>query len=735
MCISALVACALLAFLGYLADAAVLLGFFMASVSLWYLPEEEISLRSRKIMLAAAGFVILLGTAKLAGHFMAEYGTPGGLFSGASFLMLGLALIFMHSRTHYWLTRVMIGVMLVFSLLAGVSYAYGIRSTYVIGPYLSLAPVFLILCTGLLFAHREHGFTGIITRETAGAVMARHLLPAAIFLPFLLGWLAIKSQSMNAFGPYDVPFGLALFVVSSIVIFGTLIWWNSKLLDGIDLKRRFAENDLRSAYTQTEQLLSAITSILIGITVDGKVTYWNPVAESIFRIVPQNVLQKPLSHCGVELDFMKILDGVKECVAKNRLVHVDDVSFVRPDGQKGFLGFSVIPIKSAEKSSWFLLFGAEITKRKLTNQLKDDFISTVSHELRTPLAITKEGISLILDKVVGPLESKQEAILVTAKENIDRLARIIDSLLDVSKIEAGRVDLKKKLLDLGAIVRSSVAPFERRLQEKGLELRLSIPGNEIQAYVDPDKMTQVITNLMGNAIKFTEKGFVQVTVTETQDEIRCAVSDSGVGVSTEDMPKLFTKFQQFGRMHGAGEKGTGLGLTIVKGIVELHNGQIRAESTLGKGTTISFTLPKYLHEKLLKESVRDGMRIAVKNGSQTSLVIGTILDFEHVRRELPIDQLNVILEDVRGILKSSLRQSGDDSFQDLGEVAVVLTDCGKESAEAVKKRLRKISEDYLVKKSLNGRIRLHFGVSTYPDDAPEEEGLIQKAKEDALKHG
>ena len=432
---------------------------------------------------------------------------------------------------------------------------------------------------------------------------------------------------------------------------------------------------------------------------------------------------------------MKILDGIKECVAKNRLVHVDDVSFLRPDGQNGFLGFSVIPIKNAEKSSWFLLFGAEITKRKLTNQLKDDFISTVSHELRTPLAITKEGISLILDKVVGPLAPKQEAILVTAKENIDRLARIIDSLLNVSKIEAGRVELKKKLLDFGGIIRSSVDPFERRMKEKGLELRLSIPDKGIQVYVDPDKMTQVITNLVGNAVKFTEKGFIEVVVTETDDEIRCTVSDSGVGVATEDLPKLFTKFQQFGRMHGAGEKGTGIGLTIVKGIVELHNGQIRAESTLGKGTTVSFTLPKYVHERLLKELVRDGMRIAVKNGSQTSLIIGTIADFETLRRKVPIDQLNDILEDVRGILKSSLRQSGDDSFQDLGEVAVVLTDCGKENAKVVKDRLQKISAEYLAKKGLTDKIRLEFGISTYPDEAEDEEKLIQKAKEDAQKNG
>ena len=728
MGVAAVVVGAWLAGTGRLRDPAVLLGFFMASVSLWYLPEEETNRRSRAIVLGSALLLITLGVFGLKDTI--ELKKLLAPMSGVSFLMIGFALIFMHSRRYYWLTRVMISVTVAFSLLTGVSYAYGIRSHYVIGPYLNLAPIFLILSVGLLFAHAEHGFAGIATRDTAGAVMARHLLPAAIVLPFTLGLLMLHAHDGQWLGTYSISFGLSLFVVASVMIFSTLIWWNSKLLDRIDVERHSAEDDLRRAYTQTEQLLSAITSILIGITPEGKVTYWNGVAEAMFSIPSEEVLNKQLSHCGVQLDFMKILDGVKECAAKNRLVHVDDVSFQRPDAQKGYLGFSVIPIQGAEKIRRFLLFGAEITKRKQANQLKDDFVSTVSHELRTPLAITKEGITLILDNIVGPVNPKQADILTTARENIDRLARIIESLLDISRIEAGRVELKKKLIDLTALVAATVRPFEQRIREKGLELKLELPEKEIRVYADPDKITQVVTNLLGNAVKFTRKGSIAVMIREKQEEIECLIRDTGLGLSKEDLPNLFTKFQQFGRISGGGEKGTGLGLAISRGIIELHNGEMSAESILNKGTTFTFTLPKYVHERLLKESVRDGIRLAVKNDSETSLIIGSIADFNALKQRMSLDQVNDILEDVKGILKSSLRQSGDDSFQELGEVAVVLTDCNRQSAEVVRGRLDKVTAEYLSKKALNGSLHLRFGVATYPRDASDDESLIQKAKED-----
>jgi PAS domain S-box-containing protein len=227
------------------------------------------------------------------------------------------------------------------------------------------------------------------------------------------------------------------------------------------------------------------------------------------------------------------------------------------------------------------------------DQLKSDFVSIVSHELRTPLSITKEGISLVLDEVTGSVNPRQSKILTASRNNIDRLARIINSLLDISKIESGKTELKKKAVDMGGLIRNIVLSFENLAKEKHLEIRADLPkGQSLNLYVDEDRVMQVFTNLIGNSLKFTEKGHINISLVQREDEMEFTVSDTGIGIAAEDLPKIFTKFLQFGRTPGAGEKGTGLGLSIAKGLVELHGGRIWVESEVGKGSKFIFTLPK-----------------------------------------------------------------------------------------------------------------------------------------------
>ena len=237
------------------------------------------------------------------------------------------------------------------------------------------------------------------------------------------------------------------------------------------------------------------------------------------------------------------------------------------------------------------------------DQLKSDFVSIVSHELRTPLSITKEGISLVLDGIVGEINPKQNKILTTSKDNIDRLARIINSLLDISRIESGRMKLENKNVDLRALINKVAASFEVIAKGKGLELKISLPPEgPLNLYVDEDKLIQVLTNLLGNSFKFTEKGSVGISLIEKEAEMEFVVSDTGTGIRREYLPKLFNKFMQFGRTAGAGEKGTGLGLSIAKGLIELHGGRIWVESEEGKGAKFIFTLPKYSLDKISEGS-------------------------------------------------------------------------------------------------------------------------------------
>jgi len=234
----------------------------------------------------------------------------------------------------------------------------------------------------------------------------------------------------------------------------------------------------------------------------------------------------------------------------------------------------------------------DITERKEVEHIKDEFLSTVSHELRTPLSITKEGISLVLDQIPGKTNKEQNDILQTAQDNINRLAKIINDLLDVSKIEARKVELERKDVEVPVLLDKLSKMFKGSANERGVNLKFKSYQKNVKFYVDEDKIIQVFTNLIGNSLKFTEKGKIEIEVNDVGGDVECSVSDTGRGMSKEDLPKVFDKFQQFGRTSGPGIKGTGLGLSISKSIIEMHGGKIWVESELGKGTKFIFTLPK-----------------------------------------------------------------------------------------------------------------------------------------------
>lgn len=238
----------------------------------------------------------------------------------------------------------------------------------------------------------------------------------------------------------------------------------------------------------------------------------------------------------------------------------------------------------------------DITERKKLDNLKNEFVSTVSHELRTPITVIKSGIDIILDNIIGDINSKQKDVLLRSKNSVDRLSRIVSDLLDISKIESGHLELRKKVFNLADTITETARPFKTKLDEKGVELRINLLNKNLKVYADPDKIIQIITNLISNSAKFTDKGYVEVSACLKGTEIECFVKDTGRGIAKNDMPKLFNKFEQFGRIAGAGERGTGLGLAITKNLVNMHDGKIFVKSTLNKGTKITFTLPVYRSE-------------------------------------------------------------------------------------------------------------------------------------------
>ena len=211
----------------------------------------------------------------------------------------------------------------------------------------------------------------------------------------------------------------------------------------------------------------------------------------------------------------------------------------------------------------------------------------------------REGVSLCLDGVAGELTDMQREFLTDTLENIDRLTRLVTDLLDISKIEAGKVTLRKSSIDVCEIAKRVKKSFEQKAREKNIKIELSLPESPIKLFADGDKVTQIFNNLVSNALRYTEKGKITITAKNKKEVVECCVSDTGVGIAKENIPKLFSKFEQFGRVEGPGYKGTGLGLAIVKGLVEKHGGKVWVKSELGKGSSFWFTLKKVPFPRIL----------------------------------------------------------------------------------------------------------------------------------------
>ena len=227
---------------------------------------------------------------------------------------------------------------------------------------------------------------------------------------------------------------------------------------------------------------------------------------------------------------------------------------------------------------------------KQLDTLKSQFLDNVSHELRTPLTHIKGFVDNLLDGVGGGLSEKQASYLLRVKDNCDRLIRLINDLLDLSQIESGRISLQLEPMPLRPILEEAVAGIQPIADMKDIEVNLDC-ASDVVAFVDADKMGQIITNLLDNAIKYTKSGrYVGIGVTTLSDQtLQICVKDMGIGISQTELDLIFDRFH---RVEGSKSGGIGLGLPIVKNLVELHGGKVWAESQLGKGSRFYLTLKR-----------------------------------------------------------------------------------------------------------------------------------------------
>lgn len=282
----------------------------------------------------------------------------------------------------------------------------------------------------------------------------------------------------------------------------------------------------------------------------------------------------------------------------------DEFILNRKDGSQVSVEIRTFPTKIKGKTV-VLGIARDITERKRRareleeanermkelDRMKSHFLSNISHELRTPLASIKGFTETILGEKAMDEKNRQEFLQII-KEDTERLTLLINRLLNLSRIEVGKIKLKKQKIDLIEETREVISSYGSQARIKNLVLESNLPGELHPVYADPEYIKEVLIQLLENAIKFTEEyGKVAVSVMDQSSQVEVSVSDTGVGIPKGDLPHIFEKFYKVERL--AEEiSGLGIGLPLVKSIIEAHGGKVEVESEVGKGSKFSFTLPK-----------------------------------------------------------------------------------------------------------------------------------------------
>lgn len=368
----------------------------------------------------------------------------------------------------------------------------------------------------------------------------------------------------------------------------------------------------------TKRLQSIISSIPDGILVinkEDKIIAINPAFKDIIHFINPYVnfdtiidlsLEKIISLVDYDEKNKKSLTDLvtnilNPIIDENTPKDSYNYDFILEKEQTNYYKVIVAPFVSEKsqdnnyvKKNQVIVFH-NITKEKEIDKLKSDFIAVVSHELKTPVSAMMGFSTLIEDGLAGETTPQQQEYLYKIQLQGERLIRLINDLLDFSKLEAGQMPLYLQLLDSEEVVNEIVETLRPLADEKNMGLISNVQQELPPIYVDPDKLKQILINLISNAIKFTPEttGLIEVKVIYNEDkkELLFSVKDNGIGIPDKDKPRLFDRFYQVDNTSTRKYGGTGLGLAIVKKLVELNNGQLWVESKTGLGSTFYFTVP------------------------------------------------------------------------------------------------------------------------------------------------
>ena len=404
---------------------------------------------------------------------------------------------------------------------------------------------------------------------------------------------------------------------------------------------------VEAAHADLLAMLETTPAALMIFDLDGSVRLRNRAATEVLGIEPQN----PELRKNYWSRFKRVAkDGsliapeqwVSARALRGETVSNHELEIHHPDGRVYPIIASGAPLKNelGHVTGAVVAF-QDISRLREVDRMKEEFVSIVSHELRTPLTSIRGSIQLVLGEAGIGARPGASHLLQVALNNCERLVRIINDILDVSKIESGNLPLHTKAVNVAELIRQSVDVVASPARQADVRIDVKLPGDLRPVMVDQDRIVQALVNLLSNAIKFAPGGStITIAAVPGASRLTTVGADEGEGIAPENLNRLFRKFQQVDSSSSRRKGGTGLGLAITKAIVEQHGGRIVVDSELNKGTRFSITLPLATAD----EAAAVAPVVSNRDGSASL----------HVRRVLVVDDD----DDFREMMRQQLKHSG-----------------------------------------------------------------------------
>jgi len=348
------------------------------------------------------------------------------------------------------------------------------------------------------------------------------------------------------------------------------------------------ENKIKEIQTQNQKLSAIFNSMIEGVMVidrGGYIVSINPTVEKIFAVQKDDVKGKLFLEAIRNNDIAEVIN----VVLKEGKPFSTELTLVYPVSR--IFEVSATPIFDSGVIAGCLVAIHDITEIRRLETVRQDFVANASHELKTPLTSIKGFVETLLEGALDDKENNRNFLKII-QEHAERLNNLVEDLLSLSHLESKEIILEKKSFNLKQQLEGVISGFKSQLKKMNIEIKNELPDG-VSISADRNRIEQVFINLIDNAIKFNkEKGTIRIYAQEVSGKVKVFVEDSGIGIPSKDIPRIFERFYRVDKARSRELGGTGLGLSIVKHIIELHNGSVGVESTEGLGSKFWFILPK-----------------------------------------------------------------------------------------------------------------------------------------------